>query len=83
MMPPSDLTRLDAQLLRLQLHYFQSHCQPMATKAAEQQLSHLDYLAQLVEGEAAMRENRSIKVDPIGRTTGPGFLVGSSAVPFS
>ncbi len=33
----------------------------MATKAAEQQRSHLDYLEQLVEGEAAMRENRSIE----------------------
>jgi hypothetical protein len=33
----------------------------LATKAAEQQRSHLDYLAQLVEGEAAMHENRSIE----------------------
>ena len=34
---------------------------PLATKAAEQQHSHLDYLEQLVEGEATMRENRSIE----------------------
>jgi hypothetical protein len=33
----------------------------LATKAAEQQRSHLDYLQQLVEGEATMRENRSIE----------------------
>jgi DNA replication protein DnaC len=33
----------------------------LATKAAEQQHSHLDYLEQLVEGEATMRENRSIE----------------------
>jgi DNA replication protein DnaC len=33
----------------------------LATKAAEQQRSHLDYLEQLVEGEATMRENRSIE----------------------
>jgi DNA replication protein DnaC len=51
-MTPSDLTRLDAQLQRLQLHHIQSHYQALATKAAEQQSSHLDYLEQLVEGEA-------------------------------
>ncbi len=60
-MTPSDLTRLDAQLQRLQLPYIQSHYQALATKAAEQQRSHLDYLEQLVEGEATMRENRSIE----------------------
>jgi DNA replication protein DnaC len=60
-MTPSELTRLDAQLHRLQLHHIQSHYQAFATKAAEQQRSHLDYLAQLVEGEATMRENRSIE----------------------
>src|ERR1700694_5100677 len=60
-MTPSDLTRLDAQLQRLQLHHIQSHYQALATKAAEHQRSHLDYLVQLVEGEATMRENRSIE----------------------
>ena len=60
-MTPSDLTRLDAQLHGLHLHYIQSHCQALATRAAEQQRSHLDYLEQLVEGEATMRENRSIE----------------------
>ena len=60
-MTPSDLTRLDAQLHRLHLHYIQSHYQAVAIKAAEQQRSHLDYLEQLVEGEATMRENRSIE----------------------
>src|SRR6201997_2365521 len=60
-MPPNDLTRLDAQLHHLHLHHIQSHYQALATKAAEQQSSHLDYLEQLVEGEATMRENRSIE----------------------
>jgi DNA replication protein DnaC len=60
-MTPSDLTRLDAQLHGLHLHYIQSHYQALATRAAEQQRSHLDYLEQLVEGEATMRENRSIE----------------------
>ena len=57
----SDQTRLDAQLHRLHLHHIQSHYQAVAIKAAEQQRSHLDYLEQLVEGEATMRENRSIE----------------------
>ena len=59
-MTPSDLTRLDAQLHGLHLHYIQSHYQALATKAAEQQRSHLDYLEQLVEGEASVRETRAI-----------------------
>ena len=42
-MTPTDLTRLDAQLQRLHLHYIQSHYQALATKAAEQQRSHLDF----------------------------------------
>ena len=60
-MTPNDLTRLDAQLHRLQLHHIQSHYQVFASQAAEQQRSHLDYLAQLVEGEASMRDSRSIE----------------------
>jgi DNA replication protein DnaC len=60
-MTPNDQARLEAQLRRLHLSYIESHCQPLAIKAAEQQRSHLDYLALLIEGEAAMRENRSIE----------------------
>ena len=60
-MTPSELTRLDAQLHFLQLHHIQRNYQAFANKAAEQQRSHLDYLAQLVEGEATMRESRSIE----------------------
>ena len=60
-MTRNDLTRLDAQLRGLRLHHIQSQYQALAAKAAEQQRSHLDYLAQLVEGEAEMRENRSIE----------------------
>jgi DNA replication protein DnaC len=52
---------LDLQLQRLHLRYIQSHCQDLAGKAAREQRSHLDYLAQLIEGEAAMREQRSIE----------------------
>src|SRR5579863_7991744 len=60
-MTPSDLTRLDAQLQRLHLHYIQSHYQALATIAAEQQRPHVDYLARLIDGEATMRESRSIE----------------------
>jgi DNA replication protein DnaC len=60
-MTPSDETRLEAQLQRLQLRHFKSHYQAAADKAAQQQRSHVDYLAQLVEGESALRENRSIE----------------------
>jgi DNA replication protein DnaC len=52
---------LDLQLQRLHLRYIQSHCQDLAGKAAREQRSHLDYLAELIEGEAAMREQRSIE----------------------
>src|SRR6516165_1278105 len=60
-MTPSDQTQLETQLQRLQLRYFKSHYQAAAGKAAEQQRSHVDYLAQLAEGETALRENRSIE----------------------
>jgi DNA replication protein DnaC len=60
-MTPSDLTRLDAQLHRLHLSHIQGHYQALATKAAQKQLSHLEFLAQLIEGEATVRENRSIE----------------------
>jgi DNA replication protein DnaC len=60
-MTPSDQTRLDTQLQRLHLHHIRSHYQAAATKAAEQQCSHADYLAQLIDGETTSRENRSIE----------------------
>ncbi len=60
-MTKRDWTRSCWQLQRLHLRYIQSHCQDLAGKAAREQRSHLDYLAQLIEGEAAMREQRSIE----------------------
>ena len=60
MMSDNDTTRLDAQLQQLHMHHIHSHYQPLADEAAEQQLSHVDYLARLIEGEATLRENRSI-----------------------
>jgi len=60
-MTPNDQTQLDTQLQRLHLQYIQSHYRTLARKVAEQQRSHLDYLAQLVEGEFTTREMRSIE----------------------
>ena len=60
-MTPSDQTRLETQLQRLHLHHIKSHYQAAADKAAEQQRSYVDYLAQLVDGETAVHENRSIE----------------------
>jgi DNA replication protein DnaC len=60
-MTPSDEAQLKTQLQRLHPRYILDHCQDLAIKAAEQQRSHLDYLALLIEGEAAMRDQRSIE----------------------
>lgn len=60
-MTPSDLTRLDGQLDSLHLSHVKSHYQDLATKAAQKQLSHLQYLAELIEGEATVREDRAIE----------------------
>jgi DNA replication protein DnaC len=58
---PSDLKRLDALLDRLRLPHIKSHYQDLATRAAQKQLSHLAYLAELIEGEAGVRESRAIE----------------------
>src|SRR5215467_3355397 len=60
-MTPSDLARLDVQLDCLHLSYVKSHYQDLATAAAQKQLSHLVYLAELIEGEASVRETRAIE----------------------
>jgi DNA replication protein DnaC len=60
-MTPSDLARLDAQLDCLHLSHVKSHYQAFATKAAQKQLSHLEYLAELIAAEATVRENRAIE----------------------
>jgi DNA replication protein DnaC len=53
--------RLDSQLDALQLTHVKSHYQAFATAAAQKQLSHLAYLAELIEGEATRRETRAIE----------------------
>lgn len=60
-MTPSDLKRLDAQLDALHLSHVKGHYQAFATTAAQKELSHLAYLAELIEGEAARRETRAVE----------------------
>jgi DNA replication protein DnaC len=55
-----DLVTLNARLDTLRLGFVKEHCQPLATTAASKSLTHLDYLDQLIEGEAALRSDRSV-----------------------
>jgi DNA replication protein DnaC len=50
---------LDARLTSLHLPFIREHCQPLAATAAKNSLGHLDYLAQLIEGESAQRQDRA------------------------
>jgi DNA replication protein DnaC len=53
-------SELPEQLQYLKLTSILEHYQPEAKTAAEHQLSHVDYLARLVDGEAQLRQDRSI-----------------------
>jgi len=54
------LAILDTHLDALRLPFLKEHCRPLATKAAKDSLAHLDYLAQLIEGEAAAHADRAV-----------------------
>ncbi|MFA7344604.1 MAG: IS21-like element helper ATPase IstB [Terrimicrobiaceae bacterium] len=56
----TDIATLDARLATLRLPFLQEHCLPFAATAAKNSLTHLDYLAQLIEGEDARRADRSV-----------------------
>ena len=53
-------TILDSHLDTLRLPFLKEHCQPLATAAAKKSLTHLDYLSQLIEGEAALHADRAV-----------------------
>lgn len=53
-------THLDSHLDTLRLPFIKEHCRPLATTAAKKSLTHLDYLAQLIEGEAARHADRAV-----------------------
>jgi len=64
---------LDQNLRYLRLFFMQDNYQELAEQAAKKHYSHVDYFEKLVEGEAAMLRDRSI------RSTYPsGTLSGSS-----
>jgi DNA replication protein DnaC len=56
----TDPTTLDTHLDTLRLPFIKEHCRPLATTAAKKSLTHLDYLAQLIEGEAARHADRAV-----------------------
>lgn len=53
-------SNLDSHLDTLRLPFIKEHCRPLATTAAKKSLTHLDYLAQLIQGEAALRADRAV-----------------------
>ena len=50
---------LQQQLGYLNLTFMQQHVEELARQAAEKQWSHVDFLSRLVEGEAALRQDRA------------------------
>jgi DNA replication protein DnaC len=57
----SDAPSLTKMLLRLQLPFLREHYHELAQTAAEQHLSHLDYLQRLIEGEVNRREDSGLQ----------------------
>ena len=56
----TDPTTLDSNLGTLRLPFIKEHCQSLATTAAKKSLTHIGYLTQLIEGEAAMHADRAV-----------------------
>jgi DNA replication protein DnaC len=56
----TDTTTLDSHLETLRLPFIKEHCQTLATAAAKNSITHFDYLAQLIDGEAALRADRAV-----------------------
>ena len=56
----TDPTTLDSHLETLRLPFIKEHCQPLAAAAAKNSITHFGYLAQLIEGEAALRADRAV-----------------------
>ena len=58
---PATTDTLSEQLNYLKLPFIREHYQPLASEAAQAHWGHVDYLANLVQGEAQEREQRSIQ----------------------
>ncbi len=54
-----DTTRLRAQLAAMYLTYVEQHFESLGQAAALAQSAHVDYLAQLIDGESVRRDDRS------------------------
>jgi DNA replication protein DnaC len=52
---------LRQQLTLLKMPFAREHFEPLALEAAAQHCSHVGYFARLIEGEAAWREDRSVR----------------------
>ncbi len=59
--PSPACAELNAQLEHLKLSYLREHYESLARQAAREQWTHVDFLARLIEGEAARREQRAIE----------------------
>ena len=55
----SDTTQLRAQLTAMHLAFVEQNFESMGQKAAQEQTSQVDYLAQLMDGESCRRDNRA------------------------
>lgn len=53
-------TTLEKHLDYLKLPYLKENCRPFAAEGNAKHWSHIDYLARLIEGEAAARQDRTI-----------------------
>lgn len=55
----SDTVRLHAQLMAMHMPYVDQHFESLGQKAALDQSAHVDYLAQLIDGESCRRDDRA------------------------
>ena len=56
-----DTLSMQAKLTALNLPFMRENCQPLAKSAADKHWSHLDYFTELLNGEAAAREDRRVQ----------------------
>ena len=56
-----DTLSMQAKLTALNLPFMRENCQPLAKSAADKHWSHIDYFTELLNGEAAAREDRRVQ----------------------
>jgi DNA replication protein DnaC len=54
----SDTDKLRAQLTAMHMRYMEQNFEALAQKAALEKITHIDYLAQLIDGESCWRDDR-------------------------